>query len=667
MKMKNKFLIIASVALASVGVTSCSDFLEEDNPNAPTTVNYGYKLSDCESAVTAVYNSFRQPNMYGFSDNLKRTDLVLPGRYWASSNDPMYNHTFNNNNQTAASQWEELYRGIFRANQAIFYLNRAKPNCTTEAMLASCNELEAQARFFRGLFYFYLNISFNGGNVPYFDYVPFLEEDFYQDIKSSEFIKEKYRADLLYAYNMLPRSYSDKTDQGRITKGAAAAVLGKSYLYDGDYSTAAQYFKDIIDSGVYTLVEADQNQTANGEFNAESILEISYTTQFNTEYGVWSSSALHNIYNKYTAGNGGWSILYPSCWLTDAYAQEPVDTLVVLPQETAIEPIFMSTDSLVIQSRGNNSSVQVMENGKWIDYKQSKTFGYIDYVHRSNLSLRASASVAIPQENSVGYYKATPTNYIKNGAVGYFKLYSNCYDVQTERDMVPSDVNPVNVRLIRYADVLLMYAECLIEGGTNDAALREALKYVNVVRHRGGTTLKGLPLAPNDMYQDGVTATYQQSDDEDLIDSAQKLMDHLMYVERPLELNIEGFNIRYYDLRRWGLLPSRFAELSTQEFVLMQHDSYYASDAGNVNVNGNECPTMKAGRTWGKAEPYDPENSKHADKDIYVNYFQASVNYTDAENAYYPVPSKEVISNPKILTSDFPNGGSQDEVASMND
>lgn len=97
----------------------------------------------------------------------------------------------------------------------------------------------------------------------------------------------------------------EKTDLGRITSWAVKAILGKSYLYDKEYNKAAEYFKDIIDNGGFALVDdIVDNFTAANEFNSESILEVSYSTQYNTEFGTWSESTLYNIWGMNVNGLG---------------------------------------------------------------------------------------------------------------------------------------------------------------------------------------------------------------------------------------------------------------------------------------------------------------------------------------------------------------------------
>ena len=64
-------------------------------------------------------------------------------------------------------------------------------------------------------------------------------------------------------------------------------------------------FKDIIDNGGFALVDdIVDNFTAANEFNSESILEVSYSTQYNTEFGTWSESTLYNIWGMNVNGLG---------------------------------------------------------------------------------------------------------------------------------------------------------------------------------------------------------------------------------------------------------------------------------------------------------------------------------------------------------------------------
>ena len=106
----------------------------------------------------------------------------------------------------------------------------------------------------RGLFYFYLNNSFNNGNVPYINEIAEVEEDYYKKVTPSDEIKKYYREDLQKALDLGLNDKWEKTDLGRITSWAVKAILGKSYLYDKEYNKAAEYFKDIIDKVLLWLM-----------------------------------------------------------------------------------------------------------------------------------------------------------------------------------------------------------------------------------------------------------------------------------------------------------------------------------------------------------------------------------------------------------------------------
>lgn len=90
-------------------------------------------------------------------------------------------------------------------------------------------------------------------------------------------------------------------------------------MYDGDYDKAAEYFSDIINNGPFTLVDnIMDNFTAVNEFNSESILEVSYSTQYNTQYGPWSDATLYNIWGMNVCGSStSWINTSPSLWLVE--------------------------------------------------------------------------------------------------------------------------------------------------------------------------------------------------------------------------------------------------------------------------------------------------------------------------------------------------------------
>ena len=114
----------------------------------------------------------------------------------------------------------------------------------------------------------------------------------------------------------------------------------------------------------------------------------------------------------------------------------------------------------------------------------------------------------------------------------------------------------INYRLIRLADIYLMYAECLIKGGASDGNVQSAINAINKVRHRAGVVLIGKS-------EQGEFKRYTYDEKEY---AASDVMNHLMYVERPLELCMEGHAIRVIDLRRWNITKERFDQLASDEY-----------------------------------------------------------------------------------------------------
>ncbi len=721
MKIKKIYnLLLAGSFLALFG-TACDDFLTQENPNEMTTDVFWDNLSDCDKGLTAVYNAFKNQNIFQMTDESNRADLTWPGvwpKYPQTTNE-YYLHTYTNSSNSVGNKWAALYTGIFRANQVIEGLEGIKNNYTEPDDVKKWQLIMGQARFFRGLFHFYLNCSFNKGNIPIMNFVPKNEEDFFQSCSSSELVKDFFREDLEYAESILPikgegegserEDWQAKNgDLGRITSGAASAVLGISYLYENNYSVAAEYFKKIIDNSSYYLVDCADNFTTKNEMNAESILEIVYTHTYNSEYDVYSQTILSNILNMMTAPGpfGGWGpVIFPSYWLYRDYACEPVDkrdprniiylntdahgeiyyrnelnyTQEVLQDGKVMRsyPVLNLKDTcfylkkVEVDNSGNpviankedlpedtytplqiNNNMRVKpqttmrSDGPWNIYYDNEGRPY----RYRNHSIRASYSIVMPTEEDLKYYN---TGYPADvwgfsNCYAAFRKYSN-WDIRTTEKESPKNMDSeINFRVIRLADIYLMYAECLIKGGTDEGGVSEAMRYINRIRRRGGTILIGSENQALAEYKgqytyqdtpdtetDEVDYTfYHRKDDPKVISTASELMHHLMYKERPLELSIEGFAIRFIDLRRWGITKQRFQTLSESPFTTW----------GIPFVNLN---TMKAAACWGWAFDYDPDDPKATTGTKY-QYQLPAVNYND-DKAYYPIPSDEVVSNPEVI------------------
>ncbi|GAL82365.1 putative outer membrane protein [Algibacter lectus] len=139
----------------------------------------------------------------------------------------------------------------------------------------------AQARFFRGLFHYFLYTTYNGGgSIILRDKVPVTKDEFAKGLSPAADVLAFIREDLEYAYaNLYKKGAYPDGDLSRVTSGAAGTILGSSYLQELNYSKAMTYFDDVINNHGYEL-EYDMSKlfTTAGEFNNESIFEINFTS-----------------------------------------------------------------------------------------------------------------------------------------------------------------------------------------------------------------------------------------------------------------------------------------------------------------------------------------------------------------------------------------------------
>lgn len=586
-----KYIFKTFIALFAIAtISSCSNILEEVNPNGVSTDIFWSDLSETNASLNGVYSAMLNTFIYNISPESLRADMGFP----KTRNNPggrgllFYNQQFTNSTIEVEKKWQACYQVIFRANQVIQGLENLQG---TDAVSDSLEQETwrhqmAQARFFRGLNHFYLHNSFNNGKIIIRDKIPETDADFNKALSSSSEVIAFYRDDLLYAYNNLP-AQNTADDQGRATKGAAATILGTSHLYQEEYNDAMTYFNDVINNSEYgyELVQDMSLLFTNaGEFNAESILEINYTIDVLVEVTQWNEESLSTRLARSTApnnlGGGGNEQFLPTAWITHAYANEPMDTL---------------------DSRNR------------VDDGMGGT-------RVRNVPLRASAMIALVQDEDTEYYQKASVPIACNFAnlgFSFYKKYSN-HDIVTHEKFVGETPwkSGKNMPLNRLAEVYLMLAECQIKTGD----ITGALASMNAIRSRWALQLLGPDDGSGAMF-DGITYT------------AATLMDHLMYVEKPLELSAEGNGVRVNDLRRWGIMKQRFDELAAMEFYVENYT--YTKEDGST-ANRNKC-LVQAG-------PSPNPNTSPAISE----YTEASLYFIEDLHSYLPIPLSEVQNNSSI-------------------
>ena len=591
-KINIKYILMLFVT-ACLSVACDDDNLTEVNPNNLSVSSFWMNLKDTDGGLTATYNAMLNENLLGILNEGIRSDMGWPGFGRPRSNRDglrtFYEQTYNESDGFIQAKWDACYTLIFRANQVIEALERIESNITEGERNNWISQM-AQARFFRGLGHFYLHSSYNNGNVIIRNKVPLTTEDLEQPVSPAAEVLSFFREDLQFAFDNLPLQYNNpQSNSGRVTKGTAATILGTSFLYESQYEAAIPLFNGVIRSGVYELVDdMDLLFTRAGEFNAESIFELNYTNDFRTDIGVFQPDVLTNQLAVKTTNNEGPNL---PVWLVNEYKVDPID----------------------FADERNT-------------YEVPSSLGTFE---QRSVSLRTNAMVAIVDDDdpiNLYYQQVTGIRIVLGNSgwgFGRYKKYTN-HDIGTgEGGMDPrgSRASGKNIVVNRLAEVYLMQAECLIKTGN----ISGALELINTVRHRWALRLLGPP-----------NPKWPSSTFDDEVYDETRLMEHLMFTEKPLELSLEGHQTRWNDLRRWGVIRENFQRLSEQTF--------YASNKQVRRLDG----------TLGRARPSSSIGTTpipavgNGLNIIDYEYEDAAINYTPELHDYYPIPLGEIRTNPNI-------------------
>lgn len=482
-------------------VSACSDFLDVKNRTDLTDESFWKTEQQLFQGLTAAYSGLASwdGSKWTFFEEVY-LGLVIRGDDVANNQGSGYagklaSFTNTTEESTGHNLWLTRYASISRANQVI----QNAPNVVglTEAQK---NAYIAEAKFLRALNYFYLVCSFE--NVPI---VTAFEKDFDKLFATNSTPAEVWafiEEDLTEAQAALPDVYldadgnEDTNQTGRATKGAAKALLGKAYLFQEKWPLAETKFGEVVNSGTYSLLPnyAD-NFNGVGENGSESVFEFQFSG--NRTGGVDKRQPLN--WEVAPAALDGWELYYASDWLLN-------------------------------------------------EMKTDKTTGgeYSDRVYESLFFDDPNSAMRRPTETADVLYSTVKDNLT---FPQYFKKYNAWTDLE-------GNYTGTNVSLIRYADVLLMYAEALNENDKKDNAVTQ----INLVRARSNAA----PL---------VSANFTKD----------QLRTQIRHHERPCELSME-YGIRWLDLYRWSRGNTAKESMKT---TLQNHGKAFASNfiEGKHEVN----------------------------------------------------------------------------------
>lgn len=548
--MKYRMLILL---LSVLGWSSC-DILDEYPQSGPSNENFFSNEAELTLAVNGVYSTFywlsNQDVQYQlFLDGA--TDLVYIRGTYANMNVIQAGQA---NGQTAvfASVWEHFYRKIALSNNLLEKMPAARANVSETFY----NRIEAQARFLRAYNYMYLVFLF--GDVPYVDRIIDWEDYKVPKNKASEIIGHIYD-DLEFAYRNLPESWGE-SDKGRITSGVAMGLKARVALYAGDYAEAARCAKIVMDSKAYEIDDSyGELFTHAGENSKEVMLAVQYLTNVQI-----------NANAKYigTRLSNGYSVIVPTQTLVDTYQctdGKHIDESVRFNARTPYE------------NRDPRLDMSILRPGGW----------HNGYLFNPDPDATTTSAIIDGKETTVGNTDATnqyatPTGYVSR----------KYFDEADLPDYISK--SELHFILLRYAEVLLTYAEAKIEQNEIDQSVIDA---INGVRRRPGVLM---PAAELSMSQDA-------------------LRKQVRY-ERTVEFAMEG--LRLFDIRRW----------KTAEYIL---PGKLLGKRETGRWNDIATPTFNA---YGKPV--------YADESI----FRSLGNLTFDRNSGYlwPIPQTEIDKNPLL-------------------
>ena len=487
--------------LGACTLTSCGDKLDLVNPNQQTTGTFGNTADDLEESVIAAYNHIRMEGTYarvGYNIDVCRGDEV-----WNSSQ--VWYLPFDDLNEPITDEigqwsWRDWYYTINVCN-----FITSKVGDDNSVLSEKLKRIKGQAQFIRGLAYYNL--------VNYYQTLPLITS--YEDYSSLDGlygvnntydeVLDQVEKDFSEAMTLLPsRDEGGEWAKGRATCGAAAGYYARTLMQRHKFSEALAVLEDIINKkyGTYKLMANYGDNFREGpayENNDESLFEVQYLD--NGSQGVddeWTpvntspnATQGHAIESNFCPGNyGGWADLSASPWLYNLFKEERT-------KEGKLDPRLYWTI------------------GTWEADWEGFENGNVCYTQEM------SPTEPVVTNNINGGLPIAKWTNMRTNVVSTVVTGLHC---------------GINLRLMRYSDVLLRAAECENEvHGVTD----KAIEWINQVRRRANL---------NDL---------KKSDFAD----EHELFEQIANVERPKEFGCEYG--RGNDLIRWGFFYSadRVAQL----------------------------------------------------------------------------------------------------------
>ena len=511
---KKKYFTYSYLLIASAFLFSCEDVTTEDNTTSATFTSFEEVV---QGRLPALYANLRSDALYRQGGVINtwsdagvdtHSGTLFPAEYV-----PLYAYTYGEGTLLIAETWAEFYRSIKQINS---FLGQVKNFSANED---SRNEAIGEARFLRALLYF--DMVKIWGDIPLILNENLSLEDFRNDAKiansTAEEIYLQIEKDLIFAKeNLLSKTQIPTTDIA--SKEAAQTLLGKVYLQmttteefggveggidaNGNevsrrerFEQAGKELEAIIDSGIFSLEEnfADVFDDKNERDNTEVIFAVAYNGP-NLDTGGDFGDFLGLGNNKDGGGFGAFRANL----------------------DFALE--YLKNDGIVSKTEDVSPNNELPKKLKFFngDINFSgpvRLLGPENFISDERFEQTIARFNAITlADNSRGVIDATPRNlfnaqHLDLNAWGPYKYVKPIPNPNNAGD------GSVDFPFLRYADVLLMYAEIQNELGNTDVAIQ----YTNLVIDRAlkDQVLKDIPEFVDPDANPRVSILYNTPTDED--------------------------------------------------------------------------------------------------------------------------------------------------------
>ena len=575
----NKYLLLVAASALAITTGCDQDELDIQQKGVVDFADFYKTDADAESAVTIAYAttqkrfSHNETNGYNYGPyfgltNFQSDDIWFGGTGTddAVEQREFHHFIFNADHIDVLGPYEVLYASILKCNYVITNF--------TEERLGTLSDVQkkcvAEARALRA--FDYLTLGIYWGTPPIVETI-LTVEDKPANAESQEYVMQWVADQAQMAADDLPWRDGPGDYEGavRITKGFALAIKGKALLWKGDYAGAKAALAEVINSGNYALVPSDKMVTighADGKGSSEAVFEFNYD-------GNALSSDGYDRYDR-----AGWNDHNTFCMFRGGLMNGPnwKDERAYVGGWEWLNPAGPFCEALI-----ENDGMESARRQAWIKTYEEILYDYQWSTDGDNFTPGKTAEKAKDTKRGIASGQRVYAN------TGYFQYKLGAHPCQG--DQLADGQPNRNASIMRYAEVLLMYAEACAQLGETSG---DGLKALNDIQNRAQSKTVSTALS---------------------LDAVKK--------EKRFELWMEGG--RFADLVRWG-------DVETLE----KADAWLPTLDDKINNGGTEHEKMVM------------EDIKDMEADFYVRLYGDQLGFKKGKHELLPFPQRAIDLNSNL-------------------